>query len=194
MPRGVYRRLSVSERFWSKVDKTSSPNGCWLWTRAVRSNKGPYGAFWLNGRHQPASRVAWILTNGSIPNDKQAMHNCPGGDNPRCCNPSHLILGTPKEHGRDKSMKGQLPTGDNHHARKNPQNLARGDRSGPTKYPERMLRGADHGMSVLTDSQVINMRILRKKGYSLKRLAIMYKTDLSNVHLITTYQTWKHLP
>lgn len=38
-------------RFWSKVQKTDT---CWLWSAAVRRKDDGYGAFWLDGRHQPA--------------------------------------------------------------------------------------------------------------------------------------------
>lgn len=91
----------LAVRFWSKVDKRG-PDECWPWQAAPRKKSEGYGAFWLDGRHQPATRVAWILTNGEFPKGKQVLHHC---DNPPCCNPAHLFLGTNLENNADKVAK-----------------------------------------------------------------------------------------
>lgn len=55
-------------RFWAKVDKTSDPNGCWLWSA---STKNGYGQFTIS-RALPARyahRIAWELMHGEIPPD-----------------------------------------------------------------------------------------------------------------------------
>ncbi len=99
---------SIEDRFWSKVDKTSSPNGCWLFTRA--KNKG-YGVLQVGTHDKPrtktAPRIAWELLRGPIPKGFHVLHNCPGGDNKACCNPYHCFLGKEKEHAADKEAKGQ---------------------------------------------------------------------------------------
>lgn len=98
---GHQSRTDVKERFWVKVEKRSETE-CWLWLAAVRRIDEGYGAFWLDGRHQPSSRVAWLLTFGEIPQGLQVLHKC---DNPRCCNPSHLFLGTNQDNNKDKVSK-----------------------------------------------------------------------------------------
>lgn len=101
----------LPERFWSKVDRSLS-DGCWPWTASVRRKDEGYGAFWLDGRHRPAHRVAWELTFGQIPEGLVVCHRC---DNPPCCNPEHLFLGTPLENNDDKVAKRRHPIGERHH-------------------------------------------------------------------------------
>jgi hypothetical protein len=90
------------ERFWAKVD-IRGDDECWPWTAAVRNKREGYGAFWLNGRHQPAPRVAMILS-GTYIDGMQVCHRC---DNPKCCNPKHLFLGTNLDNNQDKVLKGR---------------------------------------------------------------------------------------
>lgn len=49
-------------------------------------------------------RVAWELTNRPIPEGMLVCHRC---DNPPCCRPDHLFLGTHDENMADKSAKGR---------------------------------------------------------------------------------------
>jgi hypothetical protein len=73
----------LSERFWSKVVKTST---CWIWTAAT--NKG-YGRFQIGGRTFIAPRVSYWLKHGHIDKDLCIDHLC---RNPPCVNPDHLEL------------------------------------------------------------------------------------------------------
>ena len=92
----------AEERFWSKVDKRG-PEECWEWTRY--SNARGYGKFRLNDKSVFAHRVAWEMSNGTIPNGLCVCHTC---DNPSCCNPAHLSLGTPKDNMCDARDKGRM--------------------------------------------------------------------------------------
>ena len=104
--------LGCAPRFWSKVSKT---NGCWLWT-AGRHGKG-YGQFYLNGRTLKAHRMAYMLTNGEIPDGMHVLHRC---DVPACVNPHHLFVGTNQENVDDKVRKDRQSrlTGEMHPCRK----------------------------------------------------------------------------
>jgi hypothetical protein len=74
--------------------------GCWLWSGGgVR----PYGLI-STGTH----RLAWELANGPIPDGMQVLHRC---DEPRCCNPDHLFLGTQSDNMADKVRKGRTRNG-----------------------------------------------------------------------------------
>lgn len=91
----------LRERFWSKVD-IRSDSECWPWLAAIRKQGEGYGAFWYRGRHHPAHRMAWILTHGNYAPGLVVCHRC---DNPPCCNPGHLFLGTPRQNNDDKVKK-----------------------------------------------------------------------------------------
>src|SRR6185503_11207795 len=49
-----------------------------------------------------AHRVAWILAHGAIAQNMCVLHTC---DNPPCCNPDHLFLGTKGENNTDRAQK-----------------------------------------------------------------------------------------
>jgi hypothetical protein len=87
----------AERHFWSKVHGT---DGCWIWTSTIQE-KG-YGRFWFEGRRMMAHRVAYILTYGRFDPSTQVLHHC---DNPPCCHPDHLYLGTNDDNVRDKVAK-----------------------------------------------------------------------------------------
>lgn len=81
------RRLSFEERFWSKVE-TSTSDECWIW-QAYTDAKG-YGKFGLGARGEGmdyAHRVAYRLCVGEIPPGHAIDHLC---YNHPCINPGHL--------------------------------------------------------------------------------------------------------
>jgi hypothetical protein len=94
------------ERFWSKVDQSAGPDGCWLWLGGTTA-KG-YGRFRVhrNGRwtEMRAHRWAYEVIKGRLPRNAFPDHDChtrdltcPGGDDcphRRCVNPAHLARTT----------------------------------------------------------------------------------------------------
>lgn len=88
--------------FWAKV-KRGANNRCWPFTGSSRGKMG-YGRVTLPRpiRCIAAHRMAWVLANGEIPDGMFVLHNC---DNPKCCNPDHLWLGSIKDNNRDKIRK-----------------------------------------------------------------------------------------
>ncbi|MCK9570587.1 HNH endonuclease [Candidatus Pacearchaeota archaeon] len=97
--------LDARDRFWSRV---RLPNAvgvdvCWEWQGRV--DKDGYGVTSVALTGQQSHRIAWILSHERlIPIGMQVLHRC---DNPSCCNPSHLLLGTPKDNARDRDVKGR---------------------------------------------------------------------------------------
>ena len=97
--------MTKEEYFWSRVDKRSNME-CWPWKGAKFVRKG-YGALRFNGKTMIASRVAYQLTFGPIPDGMFVLHKC---DNPPCCNPDHLWIGTNTDNVKDMDVKGRRRT------------------------------------------------------------------------------------
>lgn len=90
--------------FWAKVRRTS-PEECWPWTGYVKKSNG-HGLTSHKGYPIHASRKAFILTH---PEEKRiwdlcVCHRC---DNPLCCNPAHLYLGTRADNMIDRWQQTQ---------------------------------------------------------------------------------------
>ena len=83
---------------WLKQGKLKiMPSGCWEWQK-YRSLG--YGRVWHAMKVRNAHRIAI-----NAPDDLQSLHAC---DNPPCCNPSHLSLGTDQDNRTDAMNKGRL--------------------------------------------------------------------------------------
>lgn len=88
-------------RFWDRVAKRA-PDECWPYTGSTRANG--YGRLRLHGKYELAHRLAYRFSVGEIKDDLNVCHTC---DNPPCCNPNHLFLGTDVDNARDKVAKGR---------------------------------------------------------------------------------------
>lgn len=144
------------QRFWQKVDKSAGSDACWMWMGS-RNNKG-YGCQSVYKRGLLAHRIAWRLTYGTIPAGQLLCHRC---DNPACCNPLHLFLGTQKENMQDCAKKGRTTAGETaHHAK-------------------------------LTWDQVHEMRQLYRDGWKQKDLVARYDVyDESTISKILRGEVW----
>lgn len=91
--------------FWSKVT-AQNKHTCWEW--AGRTDQDGYGRCKKFGADQPAHRLAYAFVNGPIGEDEVVRHRC---DNPRCCNPLHLELGTHKDNVDDRVCRGRSARG-----------------------------------------------------------------------------------
>jgi hypothetical protein len=108
----------IITRFLSKVTRGSADQ-CWPWT-AGKFHHG-YGQFNAgrdaDGRQDTryAHRVAFQIATGIDPQDAVVMHSC---DNPSCCNPAHLRLGTQADNIADAKAKGKYVNNGTYRRRK----------------------------------------------------------------------------
>lgn len=93
--------------FWRRVDRSGE---CWIWT-AGRNSHG-YGRMHWRGRGDCYThRLSWEIHNGPIPAGEWVLHTC---DNPPCCNPAHLWLGSLADNHRDMVTKSRHHHGERH--------------------------------------------------------------------------------
>ena len=161
---GVLPQSSMARtaaRFWARVDRSGGADSCWPWLGA-RHYRG-YGRYGKGLKGPSFShRMAWFLTNGGIPPRAEICHSC---DNPPCCNPAHLFIGTHQQNMADMVRKGR----------------------------SRISRGEDNPTAILTAAQVtdIRQRLLAKTPQ--KTLAAEYGVSKSTIGAIATGRIWAHL-
>jgi hypothetical protein len=140
------RPENTPEVIWSKVDKRG-PDECWPWM-GWRNEQG-YGRLEIKDVSYYAHRVIFDLAcpgliSREAPGDKKGFgfirHSC---DNPPCCNPAHLTVGTAKDNIDDRRIRGRAPN-------------FKGDRGPRCK---------------LTMEQAREARALRKTGIAVRQLA-----------------------
>lgn len=93
--------VPVEERVWRFIECN---NGCWRWTGATHPTG--YGLLGRGGRSAGlvrATHVIWKIVHGEYP--PKGLYICHTCDNPPCCNPEHLFLGTPTDNFLDMRAK-----------------------------------------------------------------------------------------
>ena len=219
----LLRRLfdpGVQRRFWNKVT-VGAADVCWPWTAA--RDKDGYGLFKLDGRLRRAHRIAWMMAHAAAVTDLGGHHGgciCHQCDNPCCCNPDCLFLGSMADNVMDMYLKSRGPTGDrsgqrtcpeafprgdDHWTRLFPERVLRGDAHGLRKHPERAARGAANGVhksprrgtlngrAKLTEDAVRQIRAALAEGMSKAALARRFAVSESTVRFISNGTTWRNM-
>lgn len=172
--------MNEEERFWAKVVKHPG-DACWEWTacrfKPPRSNFLGYGCFSFRRKLQGAHRVSWILHNGPIPDGMWVLHKC---DNPPCCNPAHLFLGSPKDNVLDMVAKGRNapPRGDDNWMRK----------------IEGIQAGANNFNARLTEEDVMKIKPRILAGEHQRALASSFGVSVATIAAIAGGTNWNHVP
>ena len=187
------------QRFFSKVH-TLAANECWPWL--AYTDEDGYGELRCGKKSYKAHRIAYYLGYNVDPGESLVLHTC---DNPPCCNPLHLVLGTPQDNSTDMMNKGRAASGERHGSRTHPERVARGDRHMSRTHPEarprgdnhwtrsrpdEVLRGTDNPAAKLTEQ---NVRDIRKEPGT--AVDIGKKFDVSGVLVskIKKREIWKHV-
>lgn len=164
-------------RLWAGIDRSpgQGPNGdCWEWTRAC-CDKG-YGRVRTGKANRRAHRAVWTLLNGPIPHGVCVLHRC---DNPPCCNPDHLWLGTHDDNVADKVAKGRSPIG---------------ERNGARIHPERLARGERNGFAKLTTADAEEILQLLADGVTGREIAARFGVTPTTISQFKHGTAWAHLP
>jgi len=134
------------------------PNGeCLEWT--LSCNRGGYGKTMAYGTTMRTHRLALMLEGVDI-TDKVVLHTC---DNPKCCNPAHLRVGTHRDNINDKLNKNRQANGEKiNHAK-------------------------------LTETDVLKIRDMFSKGKSQLSIAEYFGITKRSVCYIINRKTWKHI-
>jgi hypothetical protein len=165
----MQKTFTAAERlaaFWSKVDRRG-PEECWPWKAA--GHPAGYGIFWNGARLVKAHRHAWELEIGPIPAGLVVCHRC---DNPPCCNPAHMFVGTEIENRADSIAKGRH------------------------KNPPVVLIGEGHHLAKLTGADVLVIRGEYRRGdrvHGVRPLARRYGITPAAMLAVVRGDTWKHV-
>lgn len=145
-------------RFWNLVHvKTASK--CWLW----KSDRiGKYPNFKVKRVQYTATRVSYFIATSADPGSMLVCHKC---DNPKCCNPSHLFVGTHKANRLDCAAKQRL----------NPQ------------------KGSKRPKAKLTESIVSEIKSDVASGIPQANLARKHKVSPAVICGIIDGSRWKHV-
>lgn len=146
-------------RYWALIEKGQS---CWEWQGNL--NRKGYGRLTTGisrPSHVQTHRLAYEIDKGHPPPaDLLVCHRC---DNPKCCNPAHLFLGTPAENSADMVSKGRS---------------ARGVLAGPAK---------------LTEAEVETIRVrYAAGGVTQSALAAEFSVGNAEINRIIRGVDWRH--
>jgi hypothetical protein len=135
--------------------------GCLVWTGAKtydRHHPLGYGQIWLNGANARVHRLMWSLVNGPIPEGFIVMHTC---DNPPCCEPTHLVIGSHADNTADKVRKG--------------------------RQARVRVCSERNGKAKLSDAEVAAIRRMRRDGTPARSLAATFGVTEGHIYDIINY-------
>lgn len=140
-------------------DQLVKQGKCMVFTGTTLKNG--YGQIRSGFKKMYAHRLAYELYKGKIPTGKVVRHTC---DNPPCCNPDHLILGTYLDNNRDSIERG------------------------------RDSRGTKVKSAKLNDDLVREIRKKYSTGkYTQKQLSVEYGITPANIGRVVNNKSWTHV-
>jgi len=149
----------MEARFLKYIEKDEDTS-CWIW-KGARNTKG-YGQFWKDIKPELSHRVAYELWVKSIADGECVRHKC---DDPSCCNPDHLEIGTQQDNMDDK--------------------VSRNRQARP--------KGELNGRAKLTEDDVRKIRMLLATGISGMELSKQFKISPTQISSIKKNQNWSNV-
>src|SRR5574342_155158 len=113
---------------WLRVEKRGSDE-CWPWVGRFEVRKGRrwYGSYvWHGVPKRPHRAIVEFRLARKLLRHEYVLHSC---DNPQCCNPAHLRVGTQRDNMHDMFSRGRFRGGG-----------PRGERNGSAKLSSVVVR------------------------------------------------------
>jgi len=165
----MHSEVCMDQKFWRRVNIRGADE-CWEYTGTPSQRYGKYnikiGGKW---RLAIAHRYAYEQYYGKIPDGLYVCHSC---DNPMCCNPEHLFLGTNSTNQKHAVQNGLYAN----------------------VCPPEPIRGEEHHSAKLSEDDVREIRRLYGAGaYSQDELAEKYGLAQNMIHKIVRRKSWRHV-
>ena len=106
-----------------------------------------------------------IATGLHLRRDQLVCHHC---DNPRCVNPDHLFVGTPRDNWNDMHRKGRAS-------------------------PPPLIRGSAHPKAKLNEGLIPEVFRLRSLGLTTYQIADVFGIGRTSVCAVLNRKTWRHV-
>lgn len=94
--------MPLEERLRKRL--VENENGCWIFQGCTKERYGKIKPGNNVRQSIGAHRAAYMVWVGEIPDGMVVCHSC---DVPKCCNPSHLFIGTHADNISDRDNKGR---------------------------------------------------------------------------------------
>lgn len=160
--KGKFVARPINDRIMECLDVRSDYE-CWEWV-CGRHQQG-YGIIQIDDKKKKAHRVVYEMIVGPIPPGMKLLHKC---DNPPCCNPNHLFLGTQADNIRDCESKG--------------------------RSIHKAINGSRNGMAKLNEEDIVTIRRLYADGaFSQYHIASNFGVSQTIIHRVVTNKAWRHV-
>lgn len=162
-----------------KVERIDILGPCWEW-QGFSSDKG-YGLVIFRSQKMRVHRLVASQYIGELTPSVLVCHSC---DNPPCCNPSHLFIGTAKDNYWDAISKGRISESWIEHVQT----------SHSHSMASRARQCENHKHSKLTVEIVTALRREASRGVRRSELVEMFGISRTAISRVINGRTWKHIP
>lgn len=175
------------EKFWNTNFRYNESTGCLEWTKAL--SRYGYARYSVQGKTFFAHRIAYFIYYGVDPCELLVRHIC---NNPKCCHPFHLELGTHDDNSQDMVRAGRSQSGDRHWMKRHPERFEEWRKVARGKFnlPQ---NGENHPATILTAESVTEIKGHIANGVDNRTLATAYGVTHSNISAIARGKSWKHI-